>query len=107
MSRDDDYQLILLKAKYRRLFDEYRRIKARKEAAEKAGRAVQRFRRATYIARHPVPGFNGFFCGMDFSNGLGSTSNAEDFYRVIEEMGCTDAQEEASNSVELGPGGSK
>jgi len=47
-----------------------------------------------YILKHQKEDFTGFFGGLDFSNGIGSTSSKFDRDFLIENHGCKDITEE-------------
>lgn len=41
-----------------------------------------------YVLRHPKPGFRGVVAGVDFFNGIGSTSNEGDKDFLASKIGC-------------------
>jgi len=43
-----------------------------------------------YILKHPEKGFTGFFAGVGFHNGTGSTSDKNDAQRLVKQFKCED-----------------
>ena len=102
MRFDDDNLMQQLRIKYFALLEDLKLIKAKMEKI-KAGetdavrlapgeRSTPKPRRSgdVYRLRHPQPGYSGFFAGVDFSNGLGSTSNYNDYENAVDRWGCID-----------------
>jgi hypothetical protein len=101
MFSEDEWRLEALKTRYLQLLDELRRLQKRRD--ERPGTAdakgAPRIKRRIYLLRHPRPGFNGFFGGIDFCEGRGTTSSVLDRDRLVYELDCIDISDEAERGT--------